>query len=75
MMKALGLNSGVFWTAWFIENMAIYSISSVLLTLIMKYGGMLYYAETFPIFSLFNAFESATYSYVKEVGEMPSVVR
>ncbi|XP_070562934.1 phospholipid-transporting ATPase ABCA3-like [Ptychodera flava] len=45
VMKVMGLGNGVHWVAWFINSFIMMFISSVLLILLIQYGGLLVYSD------------------------------
>jgi hypothetical protein len=51
-MKAMGLRSGINWLAWFISTYAVMLVVSLIVSVILKYGGI------FPIADLSITFVS-----------------
>jgi hypothetical protein len=36
VMKVMGCSNSVIWTAWFVDNLAVMTVSSIILSLILK---------------------------------------
>eukprot|EP00794_Sanderia_malayensis_P015936 gene15936-17537_t len=45
VMKMMGLSNAVHWTAWFITSMFIMAVIVLLMTITLKYGGILKYSN------------------------------
>ncbi|CAG2119164.1 unnamed protein product, partial [Medioppia subpectinata] len=56
VMKTMGLNSLVHWLAWFITSFTQMSITSVVLTLILRYGLVLTYSNPVIVFLYIEIF-------------------
>ncbi|XP_028968379.1 ATP-binding cassette sub-family A member 1 [Galendromus occidentalis] len=59
-MKVMGLNNSVLWTAWFINSFLFMFLSSVLLTLILKFGKILEHSDPTIILLFLMCFACAT---------------
>ncbi|XP_022649119.1 ATP-binding cassette sub-family A member 7-like isoform X2 [Varroa destructor] len=61
-MKVMGLSNSVLWTAWFINSFLFMFVSSLLLTLILKFGKILEHSNPVIILLFLMCFACATIS-------------
>ncbi|XP_065846636.1 phospholipid-transporting ATPase ABCA1-like isoform X2 [Oscarella lobularis] len=60
MMKIMGLGSVSLWLSWFISNMIIMTVISLLLAMALKFGGVIVFSDFFVIFLYFLNYAFAT---------------
>jgi len=60
VMKMMGLSNGVHWVAWFINAFTLMFISSILLVIILKCGGVTPNSNVFILILWLSAFAFAT---------------
>uniref|UniRef100_A0AAX7VQB9 ABC transporter domain-containing protein n=1 Tax=Astatotilapia calliptera TaxID=8154 RepID=A0AAX7VQB9_ASTCA len=61
-MRIMGLRSDIYWLSWAVSSVLLLAVSSLLLTLILKYGKILQYSDPSVIFVFFLVFCVATIS-------------
>ncbi|OQR74440.1 ATP-binding cassette sub-family A member 1-like, partial [Tropilaelaps mercedesae] len=61
-MKVMGLSNSVLWTAWFINSFLFMFLSSLLLTLILKFGKILEHSDPLIILLFLMCYACATIS-------------
>jgi len=59
----MGLNNSVHWLAWFVTTFAQMSVTMAILTVMLKYGGVLMYSNAFIIFVVLEVFAVATIAF------------
>ncbi|XP_034039071.1 LOW QUALITY PROTEIN: retinal-specific phospholipid-transporting ATPase ABCA4-like [Thalassophryne amazonica] len=59
-LKAMGVNSGVIWSTWFIDSLAMMTASTVLLTSIIMGGKVLNYSDPVLVFFFLLVFTVST---------------
>ena len=62
-MKVMGLSNSVHWMAWFLTSMAQMIVTMTILTLMLKYGGILANGNPFLLFVVLMLFGIATISF------------
>ncbi|XP_065067747.1 ATP-binding cassette sub-family A member 2-like [Rhopilema esculentum] len=60
VMKMMGLSNAVHWTAWFITSTCLMTVIVMLMTIILKYGGILKYSNPFVIWLFLTLSSIAT---------------
>uniref|UniRef100_A0A1I8FY41 ABC transporter domain-containing protein n=1 Tax=Macrostomum lignano TaxID=282301 RepID=A0A1I8FY41_9PLAT len=60
MMKIMGLSDGVHWISWFITSLAIMSIASALMTLLLSMGKIIIYSNPLLLFFFIVSFVVST---------------
>uniref|UniRef100_A0A669E1K7 ABC transporter domain-containing protein n=1 Tax=Oreochromis niloticus TaxID=8128 RepID=A0A669E1K7_ORENI len=61
-MRIMGLRSDIYWLSWAVSSVLVLAVSSLLLTLILKYGKILQYSDPSVIFVFLLVFCVATIS-------------
>ncbi|KAL4006708.1 leucine-rich repeat-containing protein 16 [Sarotherodon galilaeus] len=61
-MRIMGLRSDIYWLSWAVSSVLLLAVSSLLLTLILKYGKILQYSDPSVIFVFLLVFCVATIS-------------
>ena len=59
----MGLNNSVHWLAWFLTTFTQMSITMAILTVMLKFGGVLMYSDAFIIFLVLEVFAVATIAF------------
>jgi len=59
----MGLNNCVHWMAWFLTTFTQMSITMAILTVMLKFGGVLTYSNAFIIFLVLEVFTIATIAF------------
>ena len=62
-MKVMGLSNSVHWMAWFLTSMVQMVVTMTILTLMLKYGGILANGNPFLLFVVLMLFGIATISF------------
>ncbi|CAL8327347.1 unnamed protein product [Lota lota] len=60
VLRAAGVPNSALWCAWFTENMALLLVPCVLLSVMLKYGSVLFYSDPTLVFVFLLAFCTAT---------------
>ncbi|XP_059504051.1 retinal-specific phospholipid-transporting ATPase ABCA4 isoform X3 [Stegostoma tigrinum] len=59
-LKIMGVSNWVHWVAWFIDSFAMMAASTVLATIVIMRGNVLYYSNSFLLFVFLLVFTVAT---------------
>uniref|UniRef100_A0A8C5FV13 ABC transporter domain-containing protein n=1 Tax=Gadus morhua TaxID=8049 RepID=A0A8C5FV13_GADMO len=60
VLRSTGVPNGALWCAWFTENMTLLLVPCLLLSVMLKYGSVLYYSDPTLVFVFLLAFCTAT---------------
>ncbi|XP_065646706.1 phospholipid-transporting ATPase ABCA1 isoform X2 [Hydra vulgaris] len=63
VMKMMGLSNTVHWTAWFITSVTIMMCIVILMTVVLKFGGILKYSNTAIVFLFLTLAALATTNF------------
>jgi len=63
VMKMMGLSNFVHWLAWFITTFIQFSVTMIVLTVMLKYGRVLFYSDPLIVFITLELFAIATISF------------
>ncbi|XP_052774715.1 ATP-binding cassette sub-family A member 2-like isoform X2 [Mya arenaria] len=63
VMKMMGLSNAVHWLAWFITTFVQFTVTMIVLTVMLKYGRVLIYSDPLLVFTTLELFSIATISF------------
>lgn len=63
VMKMMGLSNAVHWLAYFITTFVQFTVTMIVLTVMLKYGQVLTYSNPFIVFLTLELFGIATISF------------